>query len=248
MLRVDLNCDLGEGGAHDAELMALITSANIACGGHAGDETTMQAAIELALQHDVAIGAHPGLADRANFGRVERPLSPAEARELVLTQTERLLALVEKAGARLTHVKPHGALYNMAARDEALAQAVAEAVFEVDSRLVLVGLADGRLIEAGLGAGLRVLHEVFADRTYQADGRLTPRSRPDAMIHDEATAVAQVLRMVREGRVTATDGSEVMIRADTLCLHGDTANAVGFARSVVAALTAAGVAIRRPGG
>lgn len=248
MLRVDLNCDLGEGDAHDAELMALITSANIACGGHAGDETTMRAAIELALQHDVAIGAHPGLADRANFGRVERPLSPAEARELVLTQTERLLALVEKAGARLTHVKPHGALYNMAARDETLARAVAEAVFEVDSRLVLVGLADGRLIEAGLSTGLRVLHEVFADRTYQADGRLTPRSRPDAMIHDEATAVAQVLRMVREGRVTATDGSEVLIRADTVCLHGDTANAVGFARSVVAALTAAGVAIRRTGG
>lgn len=241
MPRVDLNCDLGEGGAHDAELMTLITSANIACGGHAGDEATMRASIALARQHEVAIGAHPGLEDRTNFGRSERPLAPAEARELVRTQTERLQHLTEEAGARLTHVKPHGALYNMAARDPDLARAVAEAVYEVDSRLALVGLAGGRLVEAGRACGLRVMQEVFADRTYQADGSLTPRSRPDALIHDEAVAVAQVLRMVREGRVRATDGSEVEIRAETVCLHGDGARPVAFARELRRALAEAGV-------
>jgi 5-oxoprolinase (ATP-hydrolysing) subunit A len=248
MLRVDLNCDLGEGGTHDAALMPLITSANIACGGHAGDEATMRASIQLALRHGVAIGAHPGLADRENFGRVEQPLTPTEARALVLEQTERLQRLAEDLGGVVGHVKPHGALYNMAARDAALAKAVAEAVYEVDSRLSLVGLAGSRLTEAGQACGLRVMHEVFADRTYQADGSLTPRSRPDALITDGALAVAQVLCLVREGRVRATDGSEVQIRADTLCLHGDGAHPVEFALRLRQALTAAGVEIRRPGG
>jgi UPF0271 protein len=248
MLRVDLNCDLGEGGAHDAVLMPLITSANIACGGHAGDEATMRATIRLAREHGVAIGAHPGLADRANFGRVEQPLTPAEARALVLAQTERLQRLAEELGGMVTHVKPHGALYNMAARDAALAQAVAGAVYEADSRLTLVGLAGSRLTEAGQAAGLRVLHEVFADRTYQADGSLTPRSRADALITDGELVVGQVLRMVREGRVRATDGSEVEIRADTICLHGDGPNPVLFARELRRELESAGVEIRRPGG
>lgn len=248
MRRVDLNCDLGEGGAHDAALMPLITSANIACGGHAGDEATMRATIALAMAHGVAIGAHPGLSDRENFGRVERPLSATEARDLVITQTGALQRLAEDMGAHLTHVKPHGALYNMAAREAGLARAVAEAVYEVDSRLALVGLAGSRLIEAGLDCGLRVLQEVFADRTYQAEGTLTPRSRPDALVTDEAAAVAQVLRMVTEGRVRATDGSEVSIQADTICLHGDGTRAVTFARSVAAALAAAGIEVRRPGG
>lgn len=248
MLRVDLNCDLGEGGPHDAALMPLISSANIACGGHAGDEPTMRATIALAMKQGVAIGAHPGLADRANFGRIERPLSDAEARELVLTQIGNLQRLAEELGARLVHVKPHGALYNMAARDPALARAVARAVYEADSRLALVGLAGSRLTEAGAECGLRVLHEVFADRTYQADGSLTPRSQPDALIRHESVAAAQVLRMVRDGIVRATDGSEVPIRADTVCVHGDNPGAVGFVRSVIAELTAAGVEIKRPGG
>ena len=248
MLRVDINCDLGEGGAHDAALMPLITSANIACGGHAGDEATMRATIRLALEHGVAVGAHPGLADRKNFGRVEQPLTPAGAGTLVLEQTERLQRLAEELGGLVTHVKPHGALYNMAARDAALARAVAEAVYEADSRLTLVGLAGSRLTEAGLACGLRILHEVFADRTYQADGSLTPRSRPDALITDGELVVAQVLRMVREGRVRATDGSEVEIKADTLCLHGDGPNPVLFARELRRELESVGVEIRRPGG
>jgi UPF0271 protein len=247
MLRVDLNCDLGEGSGHDAEIMPLLSSVNIACGGHAGDDDTMRATVALALQHGVAVGAHPGLADRANFGRVEQPLTSAQARGLVLRQVERLQAVAGAAGTQVGHVKPHGALYNMAARDAGLAQAVAEAVYEVDSRLVLVGLAGSRLVEAGQACGLRVMHEVFADRTYQADGSLTPRHRPEALITEPGRAAAQVLRMVREGRVRATDGSEVAIRADTVCLHGDGPHAVGFARAIVSALNSAGVQIRRPG-
>jgi UPF0271 protein len=160
---------------------------------------------------------------------------------------ERLQAVAGAAGTQVGHVKPHGALYNMAARDAGLAQAVAEAVYEVDSRLLLVGLAGSRLVEAGQACGLRVMHEVFADRTYQADGSLTPRHRPEALITEAARAAAQVLRMVREGRVRATDGSEVAIRADTVCLHGDGSHAVEFARAIVSALNSAGVQIRRPG-
>lgn len=240
---VDLNCDLGEGGLHDAALMPLITSANIACGGHAGDEATMKAAIALALQHGTAIGAHPGIADRENFGRVERPLTPAAVRELVVGQTERLQRLAAAAGGMVAHVKPHGALYTLAAREAAIAAAVAEAVYEVDSRLVLIGLANSHLVEAGLACGLRVMHEAFADRTYQADGMLTPRRRPDALITEEARAVAQVLRMVTEGKVTATDGSEVEIRAETICLHGDGARPVEFAQELRRALAEAGVEV-----
>lgn len=243
---VDLNCDLGEGGAHDAALMPLVTSANVACGGHAGDEETMKATIALALQHGTALGAHPGIEDRENFGRVERPLTAAGIRDLVVGQTTRLQRLAEAAGGMVAHVKPHGALYTMAARDPAVAAAVAAAVYEVDSRLVLVGLAGSHLIEAGLECGLRVMQEVFADRTYQADGSLTPRRRPDALIVHEAAAVAQVLHMVNEGRVTATDGSEVEIRAETVCLHGDGARPVEFAQELRRALTDAGVELGKP--
>ena len=177
---MDLNCDLGEGAAHDAELMPLISSANIACGGHAGNEATMRATIKLALEHDVAIGAHPGFADRENFGRVELPVSVAEVRGLVLNQVQHLLAIALQCNARVRHVKPHGALYNLAARDRDLAQAVAEAVYEADPRLLLVGLAGSCLLEAGSACGLSIISEVFADRTYQADGSLTPRSQAGA--------------------------------------------------------------------
>lgn len=244
MSSIDLNCDLGEGAGQDAELMPLISSANIACGGHAGDEETMRATIELAQRHGVAIGAHPGYEDRVHFGRVEVPLSPAEVGRLVLTQTQRLLALAQQRGARLRHVKPHGALYNLAARDPAIAQAVADAVYEADSRLVLVGLSGSCAIDAAAACGLSVAHEVFADRTYQANGTLTPRHLPGAMIASAADAARQVLKVVKEGRVTAVDGSEVPLRADTICLHGDGAHAVEFARAIRGALEQAGVAIR----
>lgn len=239
MWRVDLNCDLGEGAGHDAELMPLITSANIACGAHAGDEATMRAMVALAQKHGVAIGAHPGFADRENFGRRELPLSPDEVHELVLDQVRKLQRL-----GPVRHVKPHGALYNMAARDLALARAVVDAIYEIDPRLILFGLAGSHLIAVAEACGLPVASEVFADRTYQADGSLTPRAQPNAMITDESAAVTQVLRMVREGKVRATDGTDVAIKADTVCLHGDGAHPVEFARRLRQELTAAGIEVK----
>ena len=244
MRSVDLNCDLGEGAGHDAELMPLISSANIACGGHAGDEATMRGTIQLAREHQVAIGAHPGFADRENFGRVELPVSALEVRGLVLGQVQHLLAIALQCNARVRHVKPHGALYNMAARDPDLAQAVADAVYEADPRLLLVGLAGSCLLDAGAACGLSTISEVFADRSYQADGSLTPRSQPGALITDEKAVAAQVWQMVREGKVTATDGSAVPITADTICLHGDGDRAVAFATRLRAELKQAGLEIR----
>jgi UPF0271 protein len=239
---IDLNCDLGEGVGCDAALMPLITSANIACGAHAGDEATMRATVALARAHGVAVGAHPGFADRANFGRVEHALSACALHDLV---TEQIEALLELGSVR--HVKPHGALYILAARDRAVAEVIAEAVYACDSSLILFGLAGSELVRAGQARGLRVANEVFADRTYQPDGSLTPRSRSDSLITDEATAVAQVIRMVREGLVLATDGTSIAVVADTVCLHGDGAHAVAFARRLGGELRASGIALREWG-
>ncbi len=247
MPRIDLNCDLGEGAGNDGELMALITSASIACGGHAGDEATMRATVKLALKHGVVIGAHPGFADREHFGRCELALSPEEIVELVQTQVRALQKVAEEEGAAVRYVKPHGALYNLAARTPAVAEAIARAVADlggVDGRLALYGLSGGELLRAGRACGLEVKGEVFADRTYQRDGSLTPRDRHGALIADETQAVAQVLRMVREGRVQTVEGGVVAVSADTLCLHGDGANAVAFARGVRAALEREGVDVR----
>jgi UPF0271 protein len=238
-MRIDLNCDLGEGASHDAALMPLITSANIACGAHAGDPVTMRATVALAQRHGVVIGAHPGYADRENFGRREMSLSPAQAGELVRSQIEAIRAITP-----LRHMKLHGALYNQAARDAALAEAIAETVRDIDPLLVLFVLPDSALARAAAARGLRVANEVFADRTYQRDGSLTPRSRPDALIHDERVAVAQVVRMIREGAVRATDGADVPIQADTVCLHGDGPNPVAFARRLRDSLHAAGVEVK----
>jgi UPF0271 protein len=227
MFRVDLNCDMGEGAGHDAELMPLITSANIACGAHSGNARTMAETCELAEQHGVSIGAHPGLDDRANFGRRELPISQAAAAALV---TRQLRAL--SAHGKVRHVKPHGALYNMATRDPALAEAIAVAIRQFDASLVLFGLAHSALTGAGEALGLTVAHEVFADRTYQSDGSLTPRSQPDALLTSPQLAAAQAVRMVRAGHVRATDGTEVAVKADTICLHGDGPHAVEFARAI----------------
>jgi UPF0271 protein len=237
--RIDLNCDLGEGAGHDAELMPLITSANIACGAHAGDGRTMQETMALAQRHGVAVGAHPGFEDREHFGRRELLLSPAEVRALVERQIRSLGDL-----GPVRHVKPHGALYNLAGRDPAVARAVVEAVRAVDARLILFALAGSELVSAGRDCGLLVASEVFADRTYQSDGSLTPRGRPDALIDDEERSVAQVLRLVRHGRVRATSGDDVAIAADTLCLHGDGAHAVAFARRLRRELAQAGMEVR----
>ena len=246
-MRVDLNCDLGEGAGHDAELMPLITSANIACGGHAGDEASMRAAVDLAVRHGVALGAHPGFNDREHFGRRELPLPPAEVYDLVATQVWALQRIVRAAGGRLAHVKPHGALYNLAARDPVLAAAVAAAVREADPQLILFGLAGSRLLPAGRARGLRVASEVFADRTYQADGSLTPRTQAGALVRDGAAAAARAVGMVRDGLVWSTDGTCVTIRADTICLHGDGADAVAFARRLNQELRAAGFELKAPG-
>ncbi len=239
---IDLNCDLGEAGAHDAELMPLITSANIACGAHAGDEATMRATVALAQQHGVAIGAHPGFADRENFGRREMALSPDEIRVLVHGQIAALCAL-----GPVRHVKAHGALYNLAAREVAVAAAVAEAIAAIDASLLIFALAGSAQVRVAKKLKLRSVSEVFADRTYQRDGSLTPRSRPDAMITNEDTAVAQVLRMLREGVVRATDGTDVPIQAGTVCLHGDGPHAVEFARRLNRELRAAGFRLETPG-
>jgi len=239
-LTIDFNCDLGEGGGADGELMPWITSANIACGGHAGDVVTMRETVALAEAHGVAVGAHPGFLDRENFGRREQELTAGALRELVTSQIEAL-----RGCGSVRHVKPHGALYNQAARDPEMAKIVAEAVYQIDPKLILFGLAGSELVRAGRKRGLRVASEVFADRTYQADGSLTPRSRSDAVITDEAAAVAQVVRMLREGWVRSTDGSTVPIEADTVCLHGDGPKAVAMARRLNEALRDSGIKIRR---
>jgi UPF0271 protein len=207
----------------------------------------MLTTLKLAQEHGVSVGAHPGFADRANFGRVEVPVTSDQVHNLVLSQIEELLAIAAQARVRVRHVKPHGALYNMAARDPVLAAAVAGAVYEADPRFVLVGLAGSRLLEAGSACGLSTLSEVFADRTYRSDGSLTPRRAAGALIEDPVRAVAQVLGMVREGYVNAVDGSRVAIKADTICLHGDGAHAVEFARQLRTGLQEAGIEIKAHG-
>ncbi len=244
MPRIDLNCDLGEGFENDAALMPLITSANIVCGAHAGDMATMRETVRLAQLHGVVIGAHPGFADRQNFGRREPAFSREEIMELVQTQVRTLQHIAATTGAVVRHVKPHGALYNLAARDTVVAEAIAEAVAGLDPGLVLYGLSGGELLRAGRAYGLTVAGEAFADRTYQRDGTLTPRDRPGALIAGETEALAQALMMVREGRVRTADGGLVSVTPDTLCLHGDGSKAVGFARSLRTALLNAGLELR----
>ncbi|SDX58849.1 LamB/YcsF family protein [Hymenobacter psychrophilus] len=252
-LTIDLNCDLGESfGAYslgqDEAILPFVTSANIACGYHAGDPAVMKRTVRLALHHGVALGAHPGLPDLVGFGRREMAISPEEAYDMTVYQMGALLAFVRAEGGTLHHVKPHGALYNMAAVSPALAEALAEAVYRVAPEACLYGLAGSALTRAGEKLGLRTAHEVFADRSYQPDGTLTPRRQPGALLTDPAEAEAQVLRMVREGRVRAQSGEDVVIRADTVCLHGDGPHALEFARRLRAALAAADVAVQMPAG
>ena len=229
---------------NDTALMPFITSANVACGFHAGDPTVMKATVRAALKHQVAIGAHPGLPDLAGFGRRNLDISPEEAFDMTVYQLGALQAVVQAEGGRLHHLKPHGALYNMAATNAALAEAIAEAVYKVQPELRLYGLAGSELTKAGEKLGLRTVHEVFADRTYQANGTLTPRRQPDALITDTSVAIAQVLRLVQSGVVRTQQGQEVVIRADTVCLHGDGAHALEFAQRLSQELRAAGVRLQ----
>ncbi|MBZ5551535.1 MAG: LamB/YcsF family protein [Acidobacteriia bacterium] len=246
--RIDLNCDMGEGfGAWrmgvDEAIMPFITSVNIACGFHAGDPDTMRRTVECAVRHGVAVGVHPGFPDLIGFGRRDMNVTPEEARNFVLYQIGALSAFVQAQGARLSHVKPHGALYNRAARDAQLASAIALAVKEFDPSLVFIGLANSELVRAGERLGLRVASEVFADRTYQPDGSLTSRRLPHAMVKDPREAAARVIRMVREGKVKTIDGQDCSVRADTVCIHGDTPGALQFAQTVRQELDGAGVEI-----
>ena len=236
-LTVDLNCDMGESfGAwtmgDDAAVLPYVSSVNIACGFHAGDPATMMKTIQLALKYNVKIGAHPGFQDLAGFGRRDMQVTAREVYELMVYQIGALAACAKVHARALYHVKPHGALYNMAARKTELADAVAQAIYDVDPTLVLYGLSGSELINAGRKKGLQVYQEVFADRTYQEDGTLTPRSDKNALIHDAGQAIEQVLAMIKRGKVTSLQGREVDIQADTICLHGDGAEAVQFARTI----------------
>ncbi|MDF2680396.1 MAG: LamB/YcsF family protein [Brevibacillus sp.] len=246
---VDINCDMGESyGAYklgnDSEILDYISSANIACGFHAGDPATMRKTVRMAMEKGVALGAHPGLPDLVGFGRRNMDVSPQEAYDMVVYQIGALQAFVQAEGGTMQHVKPHGALYNMAATRAPLAEAVAEAIYKVNPSLVLFGLAGSELTRAGEKIGLRTAHEVFADRTYQEDGTLTPRSQPDAMITEQTDSLRQVVRMVMEGSVLSRQGVDVSIRADTICIHGDGAHALEFARSIHAACKDAGILLR----
>ncbi|WP_378955238.1 5-oxoprolinase subunit PxpA [Pelosinus sp. sgz500959] len=237
MYRVDLNCDLGESfGAYtigvDEDILPFLTSANIACGFHGGDPSVMRKTVQLALQNKVAIGAHPGFPDLIGFGRRNMDVSPQEVYDMVVYQIGALAGFVKSEGGTMQHVKPHGALYNMAAKKQDFAEAIARAVYKVDPSLILFGLSGSELVSAGEKIGLTTAHEVFADRTYQMDGTLTPRTQSNALITDDEQAVSQVVRMIKEGKVLSQQGKDIVIQADTVCIHGDGSHALIFARLI----------------
>jgi UPF0271 protein len=248
-MHIDINCDMGESfgpwvmGA-DEQVMPNITSANIACGAHAGDPSVMRRTIRLAREAGVAIGAHPGFPDLQGFGRREIKVDLSEVEDSVLAQIGALAAIARSEEMTLQHVKAHGALYNMAARSRPLADAIVRAIKGFDASLVMFGLPNSPMIAAAHDAGLRVAAEGFADRAYQLDGSLTPRSEPGAVIHDPATVVERAQRMVRDGIVQTADGREVALRIDTICVHGDTPGAADLARRVRAALTESGAIVQ----
>ena len=248
-MKIDINCDMGESfGAYkigaDEEIIHFISSANIACGFHAGDPATMRKTVKLAQKYSVKIGAHPGFEDMKGFGRRNISISPEEAFDLVVYQIGALSGFVTVEGGMLHHVKPHGALYNMAALDRKLAEAIAEAVYQVNPELILYGLSGSELIRAGEKLGLRTASEVFADRTYQKNGMLTPRVEKNALIKKDELAIKQVLTMVLEQKVIATNGEKVSIKADTICIHGDGEYAASFARLIYNTLQEKGVQIK----
>jgi UPF0271 protein len=246
---IDLNCDMGEmpeaiaDGTQEA-LMGFLSSVNIACGAHAGDEATMRTTIEQALGRKLAIGAHPGYADRANFGRLELDLSADEIAESIFEQVSKLSEIAAKCGARISHVKAHGALYNQAARDAAVAEAFADGVARWRRDVVLVGLAGSGMLQAFRRAGFSVAAEAFADRKYEPNGSLRARKFADALILNPADAAAQALLIAQAGRVAASDGSEIRVEAQTICIHGDTPGAVKIAAAVGERLKNAGIELR----
>lgn len=247
-MRIDLNCDMGESFGRytlgdDAAMLDVVTSANVACGLHAGDPTVIQATVALAAQKGVAVGAHPGYPDLQGFGRRTMALTPAEIEATLLYQIGALAGFARAAGVPLVHVKPHGALYNVAAREQTVAEAIARAIVAFDANLIVVTLPDSALAHAAQTLGLRVAGEGFADRAYREDGSLVPRTEPGAVIHDPALATARALRMVTQGEVEAVTGKVIPLHIDTLCIHGDTPGAVAIAATLRSALEAAGVVI-----
>ncbi|MDQ1003251.1 UPF0271 protein [Neobacillus niacini] len=250
MSYIDINCDLGESYGvfkigNDKEVLKHISSANIACGYHAGDHNVMMETIQMAKKYHVNIGAHPGFPDLSGFGRREMNISTREIYNLTLYQIGALSAFTKVEGVKLVHVKPHGALYNMAAKSRLIADAIAQAVADYDSGLILFGLSGSELINAGNEKGLVTAQEVFADRTYQPDGTLTSRKDPNSMIHDLKFAAKRIIRMIREGKVTTTDGTDISINADTVCIHGDEPVALDFILELKYALTNEKIAIRK---
>ena len=241
---IDLNCDLGEGAGNDTAIMPYISSANIACGFHAGDEHTMRQTIRTAKKYKVAIGAHPSYPDRVHFGRQEMDLSDSQIYTLIYEQLSILDAIAKEEDVVLNHVKPHGALYNQAAKDMRLATIIANAVNDFDPRLKLVGLSESCLVTAAAAAGLQSINEVFADRTYTDNGHLTARTQANAMITTEEESIQQVLQMVLKGTVTSTLGKTIAIRAETICLHGDGPHAAAFAKRIYAVLQEKGIVLK----
>ncbi|GAK54404.1 hypothetical protein U14_05689 [Candidatus Moduliflexus flocculans] len=248
MRYIDLNCDMGESfGCYelgrDAEMMPLISSANIACGFHAGDPSVMRRTVSLAARHGVGIGAHPGFPDLAGFGRRDMRMEADELRDALIYQISALMGFAQALGTRVRHVKPHGALYNMAANDEPMARAIVTAISELDANLILVGLAGSQLLKIAQAGGLNAIGEVFADRAYHADGRLVSRKTPGAVLTDSAVVAERVVKMVNERKVTTLEGVECELDFETVCLHGDTAGAVEHARAIVERLRRDGVQI-----
>lgn len=242
MVKVDLNCDLGESFGNfkignDEMVLPYVSSVNIACGYHAGDPLVMEKTVAMALEHEVAIGAHPGFPDLLGFGRRQMSISPAEAKTYTMYQVSALYGFVKAAGGSMQHVKPHGAFYNMAANNYELARGIAEGVYAIDPELILLGLAGGELVKAGKDTGLRTASEVFGDRRYTPEGKLVDRRIADAVIHDGKIAAKQIVDMVLTGKVTAIDGSEVEVEADSICVHGDNAEAVELVKGIREALS-----------
>lgn len=246
---VDLNSDLGESfGAYkiglDEEVLKCVSSANIACGWHAGDPIVMRKTVEAAYKNGVGIGAHPGFPDIMGFGRRNMTVSPEEVKQYTIYQLGALYGFAKAVGAKIQHVKPHGAMYNMAAKDSKLAMAIIEGIWEVDRELIVLGLAGSEMINAAKEKGLKVANEVFADRAYNPDGTLVARSLPGSMIHDKKIAISRVIRMVTEGKVTAINGEDIDIKADSICVHGDNPEAIEFVTLIKEELLRAGVEIK----
>jgi UPF0271 protein len=249
MMFIDLNCDMGESFGtnivgNDEGIMPYLSSANIACGFHGGTPSVMHQTVKLAIKHGVAIGAHPSFHDLEGFGRREMNLTAAEIYDLVIYQVSALQGIAKVNGGKLHHVKPHGALYNMAARDAIMATAIADAIADIDATLILYGLSGSELIRAGQAKGIATCSEVFADRHYQDDGSLTPRTKPHALITSTSVAVTQVIRMIKEKIVISDQGNPVPIEAETICIHGDGAHAIHFAKEIREALEANGITIK----